>query len=124
MADQQDRDTLADATDSGAAPTRYPWNRGGVQAVLQSAQGVLEAASATAREKRSITLEAEVAAAVDAHVERGAAPSFSAAINQAAARWAANQDLRAVLDELYAEDPDARPTEEALQHAAAKLGLA
>lgn len=75
------------------------------------------------REKRSITLSADVAAAVDAHVERGAAASFSAAINDAAARWAANQDLRAVLDELYERDPSLRPTQHELDEAASRLGL-
>lgn len=76
-----------------------------------------------AREKRSITLAADVAAAVDAHVERGAAASFSAAINEAAARWAANQDLRAVLDKLYEQDPSLRPTPHELGEAAARVGL-
>lgn len=74
-------------------------------------------------QKKSITLDAEVADSVAEHVERGAADNFSAAINQAAARWAANQDLGVALDELYEEYPDARPSEEAVAKAAARLSL-
>jgi hypothetical protein len=74
-------------------------------------------------QKKSITLDSEVADSVAQHVERGAAATFSAAINQAAARWAANQDLGLALDELYAEDPDAKPSEEDVAKAAAKFGL-
>lgn len=71
--------------------------------------------------KRSVTLDPEVAAAVDRHVELGAAESFSAAINDAAFRWAANQDLRTVLDEIYETDPDARPDEDLVAAAAERL---
>jgi Arc/MetJ-type ribon-helix-helix transcriptional regulator len=71
--------------------------------------------------KRSVTLDREVAAAVDHHVEAGAAESFSAAINDAAARWAASQDLREVLDAIYEETPDARPTDEEIAGAAERL---
>lgn len=74
-------------------------------------------------QKRSVTLDPEVAASVAEHVARGAAPSFSAAINHAAARWVANQDLSRALDELYEQDPDARPSEDAVLRAATKLGL-
>ena len=76
-----------------------------------------------ARQKRSVTLSAEVAAAIDAHVARGAAASFSAAIDEAAATWAANLDLRVTLDELYGEQPDARPTQGQIAAAAKNLGL-
>jgi|GEM_PF-3863607 len=71
--------------------------------------------------KRSVTLDPDVAAAVDRHVESGAAESFSAAINDAAFRWAANQDLRAVLDEIYTQDPSARPDEAQLVAARERL---
>lgn len=71
--------------------------------------------------KRSVTLYPEIAAAVDHHVEAGAAESFSAAINDAAARWAANQDLREALDALYEESPDSRPTEAEVAAAAERL---
>ncbi len=74
-----------------------------------------------AMEKRSVTLDPEVAEAVDHHVQAGAAQSFSAAINEAAARWAANRDLRKALDGVYAEDSDARPTDEQIAAAAARL---
>ena len=76
------------------------------------------------REKRSVTLDADVAQAVDQLVDEGAAESFSAAINDAAARWVANQQLAHALDELYESDPDARPSAEAVKAAAANLGLA
>lgn len=71
--------------------------------------------------KRSVTLDPKVAAAVDHHVEAGAAESFSAAINAAAARWAANQDLREALDALYEDSPASRPTEAEIAAAAAQL---
>ena len=57
------------------------------------------------------------------HVERGAAANPSAAINQAAARWAANQDLALAPDELYEQEPDPRPSEEAVAEATVRLGL-
>lgn len=71
--------------------------------------------------KRSVTLDPAVAAAVDHHVAAGAAESFSAAINTAASRWAANQDLRAALDAIYAEKPEARPTGDEVAIAAERL---
>lgn len=71
--------------------------------------------------KRSVTLDPDVAAAVDRHVQLGTAESFSAAINDAAFRWAANQDLRAVLDEIYEQDPEARPSEDDLAAARQRL---
>jgi Arc/MetJ-type ribon-helix-helix transcriptional regulator len=71
--------------------------------------------------KRSVTLDPAVAAAVDHHVQAGAAESFSAAINDAASRWAANQDLREALDTIYAEEPQARPTEDEIASAAERL---
>lgn len=74
-----------------------------------------------ARSKRSVTLEPEVAEAVDRHVESGAVESFSAAINEAAARWAANQDLREALEVVYSEHPDARPTHDEVAAAADAL---
>lgn len=77
-----------------------------------------------AMEKRSVTLDPDVAKAVDHHVEAGAAESFSAAINEAAARWTANRDLREALDAVYAGDPDARPTEEQIAAAAERLSVA
>lgn len=76
---------------------------------------------ARAMAKRSITLDQEGAAAVDHHVDGGAAESFSAAINEAAARWAANQDLREALDAVYEENPEARPTDEEIAVAAQRL---
>lgn len=77
-----------------------------------------------AMEKRSVTLDPEVAKAVDHHVDAGAAESFSAAINQAAAKWAANRDLREALDIVYADDPDARPTGEQIEAATERLSAA
>lgn len=77
-----------------------------------------------AMEKRSVTLDPEVAAAVDHHVEAGAAESFSAAINEAAARWAANRDLREALDAVYREDPESRPGEEEVAAATERLAAA
>ncbi|HEX9888575.1 MAG TPA: hypothetical protein VGA69_03800 [Nitriliruptorales bacterium] len=74
--------------------------------------------------KRSVTLAPEVAAAVDHHVEAGAAESFSSAINEAAARWAANQDLREALDTIYRDAPQARPTNEQIATAAQRLRAA
>lgn len=71
-----------------------------------------------------MTLDPEVADAVDHHVEAGAAESFSAAINAAAARWAANQDLREALDAVYHDDPDARPGEDEVAAAAERLAAA
>jgi Arc/MetJ-type ribon-helix-helix transcriptional regulator len=71
--------------------------------------------------KRSVTLDPAVAAAVEHHVESGAAESFSAAINDAASRWAANQDLREALDAIYAEAPEARPTEEEVASATERM---
>lgn len=71
--------------------------------------------------KRSVTLDPEIAAAVDHHVQAGAAESFSAAINAAAGRWAANQDLREALDAFYEESPESRPTEAEIAAAAARL---
>lgn len=76
---------------------------------------------ARAMEKRSVTLDPEIASAVDHHVEAGAAASFSAAINTAAARWAANQDLREVLDDIYREVPESRPTNEEIAAAAERI---
>lgn len=75
-------------------------------------------------EKRSVTLDPDVAKAVDHHVEAGAAESFSAAINEAAARWAANRDLREALDVVYADDPGARPTEKQIAAATERLSAA
>lgn len=72
-------------------------------------------------EKRSVTLDPDVARAVDHHVRAGCAASFSAAINEAAARWAANRDLREALDATYADDPDTRPTDEQIAAAAERL---
>lgn len=74
--------------------------------------------------KRSVTLDPDVARAVDHHVRAGSAESFSAAINEAAARWAANRDLREALDAVYADDPDARPTDEQIAAAAERLSEA
>jgi Arc/MetJ-type ribon-helix-helix transcriptional regulator len=71
--------------------------------------------------KRSVTLDPEIAAAVDHHVEAGAAESFSAAINDAAARWVASKDLRQALDAIYEEAPEARPTDEEIAVAAGRL---
>jgi Arc/MetJ-type ribon-helix-helix transcriptional regulator len=71
--------------------------------------------------KRSVTLDPEVAAAVDHHVAAGAAASFSAAVNEAAARWAANQDLREALDAVYEATPEARPTDDEIATAAGRL---
>lgn len=68
-----------------------------------------------------MTLDPDVAKAVHHHVEAGAAESFSAAINEAAARWAANRDLREALDVAYAADPDARPSDEQIAAAAERL---
>lgn len=76
-----------------------------------------------ARVKKSITLHAIVAEGVEHHVDRGKAPSFSAAMNDAAARWVASQNLRAMLDERYEADPDSRPTDDELARARAALGL-
>ncbi len=76
---------------------------------------------ARAMSKRSVTLDPDVAEAVDRHVKAGAAASFSAAINESAGRWAANQDLRTTLDEIYAETPDARPSETEIEAAARLL---
>lgn len=82
------------------------------------------AAGRPPRQKRSVTLDAPLAEAVDQLVEDGAAESFSAAINDAAARWVANQHLGRALDALYADDPGARPTQDAVRAAATRLGLA
>lgn len=79
---------------------------------------------ARAMEKRSVTLDPTVAKAVDHHVEAGAAESFSAAINEAAAKWAANRDLREALDAVYADRPDARPPKEQIAAAAERLTAA
>jgi Arc/MetJ-type ribon-helix-helix transcriptional regulator len=75
-------------------------------------------------EKRSVTLDPDVAKAVDHHVEAGAAESFSAAINEAAVRWAANRDLREALDAVYADDPAARPSEDEVAATAERLSAA
>jgi Arc/MetJ-type ribon-helix-helix transcriptional regulator len=75
-------------------------------------------------EKRSVTLDPDVAEAVDQHVKAGAAASFSAAINEAAARWAANRDLREALDIVYAEEPGSRPTDEQIATATKRLSAA
>lgn len=89
---------------------------------VPTAEGVVTART-PARVKRSVTLDPAIVEAVDAHVARGAATSFSAAINDAGARWVANADLRASLDEFYADNPDARPTAAEVAAAAAELGL-
>lgn len=73
--------------------------------------------------KKSITLHSLVAEGVEHHVDRGKAPSFSAAMNDAAARWVASQNLRAMLDERYDADPDAQPTDAELARAREALGL-
>lgn len=77
-----------------------------------------------AMEKRSVTLDPDVAKAVDHHVDMGAAESFSAAINEAAAKWTANRDLREALDAVYADDSDARPSEEQISTADERLKTA
>ena len=77
----------------------------------------------TARQKRSITLDADVAEAVDRLVAQGAAASFSAALNEAAWRWAANKDLGLTLDAIYEANPAVRPSEEEVREAADRLGL-
>lgn len=77
-----------------------------------------------AMQKRSVTLEPDVAKAVEHHVQAGAAESFSAAINEAAGRWAANRDLREALDTVYAEDPGARPSDERIAAAAERVAAA
>jgi Arc/MetJ-type ribon-helix-helix transcriptional regulator len=74
-----------------------------------------------ARQKRSITLDPEVAKGVDELVAQGLVDSFSAAINEAATRWVYNRRLRQVLDEIYEEDPSARPTPEEIARAEQKL---
>lgn len=81
------------------------------------------AADREPREKRSVTLDAPVARAVERLVQDGRAASFSAAINAAAARWVANQQLRAALDELYEQEPESRPSPQAVAAAARELGL-
>lgn len=94
--------------------------------VDQAAEGLgrrYGVSSTASREKRSVTLSAAVAAAVDEHVARGAAASFSAALDEAATLWAANQDLRLALDDLYAADPAARPSAATVDRAAQDLGL-
>lgn len=83
-----------------------------------------EHAMPRAMQKRSVTLDPDVAKAVEHHVHAGAAESFSAAINEAASRWAANRDLREALDAVYAEDPDARPSEKQVAAAAARVAVA
>lgn len=77
-----------------------------------------------AMQKRSVTLDPDVAKAVEHHVHAGAAESFSAAINEAASRWAANRDLREALDAVYAEDPGSRPSEEQVAAAAERVAMA
>jgi Arc/MetJ-type ribon-helix-helix transcriptional regulator len=77
-----------------------------------------------AMEKRSVTLDPDVAKAVDHHVAAGQAESFSAAINEAAARWAANRDLREALDAVYSDDPGARPSEDEVAAAVERLKAA
>jgi Arc/MetJ-type ribon-helix-helix transcriptional regulator len=74
-----------------------------------------------AREKRSITLDPEVAKGVDELVAQGLADSFSAAMNEAATRWVYNRRLRQVLDEIYEEDPSARPTPAGIARAKQRL---
>lgn len=74
-----------------------------------------------ARQKRSITLDPEVAKGVDELVAQGLADSFSAALNDAATRWVYKQRLRQVLDEIYEEDPSLRPTPEAIARATQRL---
>lgn len=76
------------------------------------------------RETRPVTILTQVAASVDEHVERGAAASFSEAMTHAAFQWASNQDLRVMLDEVYDEDPGARPSQADVDRAATELGLA
>lgn len=113
--DQSDRDTTAAARRSAvvsAPPTRR-----------SPEPEPAEITGRQPREKRSVTLDAPVARAVDRLVDEGAARSFSAAINEATARWVANQQLGRALDELYEEDPDARPSADAVRAAAARLGL-
>lgn len=107
-------DPIAPQRDAGAlsAPT-------GIARATRSGA----AAAQLPRQKRSVTLDAPLAEAVDQLVVEGAAESFSAAINDAAARWVANQHLGRALDALYAEDPDARPTQDAVRAAATRLGL-
>ena len=77
-----------------------------------------------AMQKRSVTLDPDVAMAVEHHVQAGAAESFSAAINEAAGRWAANRDLREALDAVYAEDPGARPSDDQIAVAADRVAAA
>lgn len=82
-------------------------------------------ASGTERPKRkvSVTVDADLWDEVSRLVDDEAADTASAAVETALAMWAANQRLRELLDEIYDETPDARPTDEEVAAAAELLGL-
>lgn len=112
MSTREERDTA-----TGPLRPRSPLRPTDVAALLHAGD------PEPARIKKSITLHSLVAEGVEHHVDQGKAPSFSAAMNDAAARWVASQNLRAMLDDRYEDDPDARPTDDELARARAALGL-
>lgn len=74
--------------------------------------------------KISVTVDEELWEEVQALVDKtSAAETASAAVERSLAMWLANQRLAMVLDELYEEDPDARPTAEEVARVAEVLGL-
>lgn len=72
----------------------------------------------------SVSLPSALVDALGELGNAGVVPSTSAAATEALTHWAYNRLLRLWLDELYAEDPDARPTPEQVQAMADRLGVA
>lgn len=85
---------------------------------------LLAPASGGRKAKISVTVDEGLWEEVQALVDKtSAAETVSAAVERSLAMWLANQRLAMVLDELYEQDPDARPTAEEVARAATVLDL-
>lgn len=71
----------------------------------------------------SVSIPEPLIEALQAVVAAGGAPSTSAAVSSAVTTWVRNRLLQAQLEEIYAEHPDLRPTEEGIARTLAGLGL-
>jgi Arc/MetJ-type ribon-helix-helix transcriptional regulator len=71
----------------------------------------------------SVSIPEPLIDAVQRLVADGAVSSASSAVSTALAAWLRNQVLHAQLEEIFAEHPDLRPTEESIARTLASLGL-
>ena len=90
--------------------------------LLADALDVLEAGQRRTRPV-SVSVPEPLIDAVQCLVATGTVPSTSAAVTDALTSWLRNRVLHLQLEELFAEHPDLRPTEQEIHETLAQLGL-